>query len=305
METTKNRNEVVTLLFAIGAGVIISRFSFGTLLFTLPVLFVSSKVEKKGLCEIALLLLALVFFAIELVNYYPIREEMVFGLEIYSWFFPFFILIGSGIWIWYRESTSMLRKLFVACLPVLLGGIAMGLWMSSSYGVEVVQYLCEIMDTVLSSLGFSDTAFVQIAIGAMTSMFGYIGMIFTAFPLILLEVATKSHDSQWQEDFAYNKLPNPFFYVFIGLWVLVLLYALIGLPLWIGIISINGAVGVSLLYGFQGVSILVALLRRKTFVKANSVLLLVLLMCLLPGLNIAIFITLPILGVLENWINFR
>jgi hypothetical protein len=72
------------------------------------------------------------------------------------------------------------------------------------------------------------------------------------------------------------------------------------------IVGWNVALATTLLYMVQGVSIVAMFFRRKNpNVTATRVFVLALISAFLPGINLVIWIALPLLGVAETWINFR
>lgn len=309
MEQGTDKNILRDLVFATLVGILFSRFSLGSLLMTVPILLVSSRVRKTVYIWLSYILLFLGAVLWTVIEGKELLSTQYVGMIVVSLFMPLCAIAGSAMWTFSRSKSQVgLRRYFLSCIPVVFMGLAMALWFSSSMAEPIRELL---KSSVLymfpeETLGFSIETFLDTLISFLMLIYVPMGMIATGIPVLVSELLLYRDDETWQYDFAFMKLPDSFVWGFLGIWILALASNFVEFPSCLTVACWNLALAFGVLYAIQGVSILVALFRRRTAaVSAGRVVVLVFFLCMIPGLNVVAFVGLPILGVLETWIRFR
>ncbi len=309
MEQGTDKNILRDLVFATLVGILFSRFSLGSLLMTVPLLLVISRARKTLYIWLSYIMLFLGAVLWTVIDGKELLSTQYAGMIGVSLFMPVCTIVGSAMWTFAGKKSKVgLRKYFLSCIPVICLGLAMALWFSSSMANPTKDLL---KSSVLymfpeETLGFSIETFLDTLISFLMLVYVPMGMIATGVPVLVSELLLYRDDEAWQYDFAFMKLPDFFVWGFLGIWILALASNFVQFPVFLTVACWNLALAFGVLYAVQGVSILVALFRRRTAVlSVAKVVALVFFLCMLPGLNIVAFVGLPILGVLETWIKFR
>ncbi len=291
-------------------GILFSRFSLGSVLMVIPLLLVVPRVKDlwQALLAFAVLLVGSVVWSV--IDNKEVIEAGYGSVLAVTLFLPVCSITGATAWcIASRKSRAGLRKFFYACAPAVVLGLALAIWFSSDYAYSAREILKNSILYVFSeeALGVNVESVVDLALSFLNVSFVPMGMVIVAVPVLISELVMYRYNEAWQYDFACMKLPDPFIWVFFGFWVLALVSSLVtAVPIVIYCISWNVAFAITVLFAVQGLSILVARFRRTTaFMSVGKVVVLVLLLCLMPGLNLVCIVGLPILGVLETWFRFR
>ena len=147
----------------------------------------------------------------------------------------------------------------------------------------------------------------NMVIDLMMLFFAPLGIVLLALPVVTADINVNRYDEQWQYDFANMKLPDPYVWVFFASWAASLLcYLVKSVPMWAVAVCWNVALTVSVLYGIVGLSIVVAFARRRTAaLTVGRIVILLILVCFIPFLNLVVIAGLILLGVLETWFRFR
>lgn len=298
------------LVFVTIAGILFSRFSIGSVIMTVPLLLVAPRVKKlwQVLLAFAVVLVGTVVWSV--IDYKNIIQAGYGSVLAVSLFLPVCTVIGAATWTAVgRKSRVGLRKFFLSCIPVVVLSLALAIWFSSDNANATKDLLKQSMLAVFSSesLGYNFESVIDLALSFLSISFLPMGMAIAGIPILISELIMYRYDEAWQYDFAFMKLPDPFIFGFFGFWLLALASSLVSaIPIAIYCIAWNVALGLTVLYAIQGLSILVARFRRTTaYFSVGKIVGLVLLLCLLPGINLVCLVGLPILGVLETWIRFR
>ncbi len=300
------RNLIISVLF----GVVLSRFSIGAILMTVPVLLACPKVRQTSIriAAYAAMLLGVAVWTL-------IQNRAIFGtgygaLLLVNLYMPTAMVVGSAVWtVGGDYSSSSMRKFFWACIPVFFIGLALALYFASSSSqpirdalVESVMYYfpTDILEVDVSSA-------VKLVVDSMKLVFAPVGILLLAIPIVVSDVNLHRYDEDWQYDFANMKLPDAYVWVFFGSWAAALVCRLVKtMPAMVTTVAWNLALSISVLYFIVGVSIFMAFMRRRTAVMtAGRVVFTVVLACFIPGLNVAVVLVLPLLAVLETWVRFR
>ncbi len=298
------------LVFVTVVGILFSRFSIGSVIMTVPLLMVTPKVKKlwQTLLAFAVVLVGTVVWSV--IDFKDVINAGYGSVLVVSLFLPVCTVIGSATWTAVsRKSRAGLRKFFLTCIPVVVMSLALSIWFSSDNATATKEILKQSMLAIFSeeSLGYNFESVIDLAMSFLSISFLPMGMMIVGVPVLISELMMYRYDEAWQYDFAFMKLPDPFIWGFFGFWVLALTSSLVStIPMAIYCVAWNVALGVSVLYAIQGLSILVARFRRTSaYFSVGKIVGLVLLLCLLPGINLVCLVGLPVLGVLETWFRFR
>lgn len=291
-------------------GVLLSRFSLLSLFMTVPLLFASRKVRRTSY---ALLPFAVLFLVV--VLWTVVENRSVLGTE-YSallavgLLIPVSEIVGSAVWVASRDrSSSFLRRFFWASIPVFVFGLALSLYLASDASLAIRNLLAETVLAMFPSeaLSVDISSVVSSVVDSLMLVYAPMTVLMLFLPVVLAENIQNKYDEQWQFGFANMKFPDSYIWVFFASWALALATNFIGsIPAWVMAFAWNLALTMAVLYGIVGISIIVAFVRRRTAaITAGRIVMMLVLLCLVPVLNAAVLIALPVLGVLETWIRFR
>ena len=310
MQQGTNKSVWKELVLVTVVGILFSRFSLGSVLMTIPLLVVVPNVKKlwQALLAFAVMLVGTVTWTV-IDNLEVIKAGYGSVLAI-TLFLPVCTICGATAWaIVSRKSRAGLRKFFYACAPAVVLGLALAVWFSTDYAASTKEILKGSLLYAFpeDTLGVNIESIVDLMMSFLNVSFVPMGMAVVAIPVLISDLIMYRYDEAWQYDFACMKLPDPFIWAFFGFWALALASSLVSsIPMLVYCISWNVAFAITVLYAVQGLSILVALFRRRTaFMSVGRVVGFALLLCLIPGLNLIGLVGLPVLGLLETWLRFR
>ena len=309
MEQT-DRTAIRNLIFGTAIGIILSRFAIGSILMTVPVLLVC-----PGIRNTAYKVLSFAAMLAGVLVWTLIQQRTLIGTEywpfiILSLYTPVSMIIGSAVWtVGGSYSRSSMRKFFWAAIPVFVMGLALAFYFASEKSslvrYELANGIIAMFPTDYLSVDFS--SMVMNVVNTMALFFAPAVVLGLALPIVIADVNVNRFDEDWQYDFANMKLPDPYVWVFFASWAVALVSNWVeAVPTWILVLGWNVALTMTVLYMVVGVSILVAFARRRTAaITAGRIVFTVVLLCIIPVLNVIMYIGLPLLGVLETWIAFR
>ena len=310
MEQYEDRAAIRNLVLGVLLGVILSRFSLGSVFMTVPVLLACPRIRKVQfrMGAFAVLLLAVLIWT--LVENREVLGTEYWPLLLVSLFLPVSNIIGSAVWDFGSGySRSSIRKFFWACIPVFVMGIAMSLYFASDASLTIRSALVEGMLYYFPSdyLSVDISSLLYAAVDLMMLFFAPLGVILLALPVVTADININRYDEDWQYDFANMKLPDPYVWVFFASWAAALVsYLVTSVPAWALALCWNVALTVSVLYLIVGLSIVVAFARRRTAaLTVGRILILLVVICFIPFVNLVVVFGLILLGVLETWFRFR
>ena len=305
MEQT-DRTAIRNLILGTAIGIILSRFTIGSILMTVPVLLVCPGIRNTAykVLSFAAMLAGVVIWTV-----LTWRAES-WQIVLFNLYFPVGMIIGSAVWaVGAKYSSSSMRKFFWAAIPVFIMGLGMGFFFASDLSSDVKEYLTGLVYYLFQfeSLNIDMSSVVITVVDMMALFFAPAAVLGLALPIVIADVNVNRFDEDWQYDFANMKLPDPYVWVFFASWAVALVSNWVeAVPTWILILGWNVALTMTVLYMVVGVSILVAFARRRTAaITAGRIVFTVVLLCIIPVLNVIMYIGLPLLGVLETWIAFR
>ena len=298
------------LILVTVVGILFSRFSLGSVIMTIPLLMIAPRVKDlwQVLLAFAVVLVGTLLWSV--LDYKNVIEAGYGSVLAVSLFLPVCTVIGTATWTAVsRKSRAGMRKFFLTCIPIVVLALALALWFSSDNATSTKELLKQSMLAIFSeeSLGYSFETVVDLALSFLSISFLPMGMLIVGIPVLISELIMYRYDEAWQYDFAFMKLPDPFIWLFFGFWVLALTSSLVSaIPLALYCVAWNVALALTVLFAIQGLSIIVARFRRTSaYFSVGKVVGLLLILCLLPGVNLICIVGLPVLGVLETWFRFR
>lgn len=306
----EDRAAIRNLILAVVLGVILSGFTLGNLLMTVPILMVCPKIKRTSvkMSAFAAVLLGAAVWTV-------IQNRSLLGTEYWPVLFvgvymPAVQVTGSAAWTaGSAYSRAAMRRLFWASIPVFVIGAALSVYFSVPASENVRNAFAE---TILylfpsDSLSVDVSSVVHSAVNSMMRFFAPGGVLMLCIPIVISDISLYKYDEDWQYDFANMKLPEQFVWLFFASWAIALVCHLVSaVPAWITALSWNLALTLTVLYLTAGVSIAYAFVRKRTAViTAGRVVFLIVFLCLIPGINMIVLPALPLLGVLETWVRLR
>ncbi|WP_320130395.1 DUF2232 domain-containing protein [uncultured Sphaerochaeta sp.] len=322
-----NQSETVSIrdsAIVVGVSFLLSQLVFSNFLFTIPLLVLAPRFAKGEKALIPVGIVALLVLASEL---YKSREALADPvgrvLLLIGLFIPVVLLVSCSIWILLEKKRLLVRYLASASFGVVVS-LLLVIWFSrgsktvlavdasilKAFKVLFGQLEKSGLESSLNQASVSSTdtewlyrMVVKLAGAVLVPMcMGLCGFAsFISLGFILKREGTFSiRISQW-------RLPENTLWVFLGSWTLVLFLVMLKASYVLRALSLNIALGSSVLYAIQGIAIVVHFIHRKSPAVNLGRLLssLLLLAIFIPGLNVLVVFVLPLLGVTETWIVYR
>ncbi|MCQ2413150.1 MAG: hypothetical protein MJ057_09400 [Sphaerochaetaceae bacterium] len=309
MEQTDNKSVVRNVVLGTLLAVILSRFTIASLFMTLPILLACSRIRNTSKAMVPFGALLLVVIGWTLVENRVIIGTDLQPVLLVGLYPPVAATIGSAVWLASREkSSSLLRRFFWASIPVFVLGLALSLYFASDASLPIRAALTESIMYFFpaESIGMDISEIAKASVDMLMLFYAPLGIVVLGIPVLISDVSLHKFDEAWQVDFANMKFPDSYVWMFFASWAFALVSNLASLPSWLVALAWNAALSVGFLYAVVGASILVSMARRKSpAISAGRIVFTLVLLCFIPVLNVVVLIGLPVLGVLETWVNFR
>lgn len=293
------------------ACVVLSRIPIGNVLFVLPLLLVSTKVGKNR----TLVLFSAVIVCIAAWALWDCFDRtsgtVYIGLFIFSAFVPVTLGLSCGIWAFlgYENRLGMKKRFLISALVCSLLSALFLVWLSlGGEGVQEIKDQLGATYTIVfgESYGASAEQFLDIALTAFSYALVPIAVTLLGFILVLSSSMEHKFDQEWQYRVGTWSIPNDFVWVFLLSFFGAILSGVFSLPSVLNVVLWNLALLSAVAYGIQGFAILVFLIRKKiNALVAHKFAVMLGFSMVIPGVNMAVLVGLPLLGVLETWIVFR
>lgn len=299
--------ELKNCLFGIVLAIGLSRLPIANFFYTLPLLFVGGMVrnKKEMTLSFAISLIAIVALVyLECLN----SGDLQLALFVVSLLIPVGIGLGSLCWYLLDQYTYKIR--FIASSVIVgLVSLAFLLFLGSdnSSFVSFVDEMVVLYSQVLATdLEVNTSIIVQVMTLSLKLMLVPLMVLLMGVIELLSEALMHKSDESWQDKIANIKVLNDFVWVFLVAFFAALGCSWLKAPETLTIVVWNLALISAIVYGIQGYAILLFVIRKKTKnLKASKLVINMFIFMLIPGLNIAVIVGLPLLGVLETWITFR
>lgn len=311
-------------VLAVGASVLMSLLGIVRFVFPLPVLVVALKGHDRQESKIMVVLTVVLVF---LIDVFRLRSLFFVngggGLAVVEALTSMIPGIASIVWVMTREK-RMLIRFAGSCAFGVFSLVVFSFWLSTADGAEATREILvnavgqglDSMSAVLS-MGASTAQDMLPAGVSLEMMLQVVGLVFMAllvpavmlwigFIVFLAENLAWGRSPSWTARVAGWRLPQGFVWVFLGAFALVLGSRFITVPLVLLIAGMNIWMASCVLYMVQGFAILVHHVRaRVPGAGVQGLFIRCVLFCLFPLLNTVVMLGLPLVGVLETWIEFR
>ena len=311
------RENNALLAFRDGAvAVVVSFFffylGFGEFIFVFPLLLLSIRFKKR-VSALAILVEAFIVVFYTYLN--RAEGELSLLLMLFELYIPLSLLAAGMTWL-ISEGKRIGIRLLLALLPSILFFIILYVFLEQEPALlDSFLILAEdVFEALLSpfiNFGAMDGTLVSFIIETIllviASLIIPLVLCFVCATCFSFESVLHSRESDWEDRVARLELDGRAIWIFLALWVLVLLFRFISVPTIAVVALFNVTLSYTILYAVQGFSVLYYNMRKKGRKLKSYTLFLILLAIALfiPGINFIIVLGLPLIGVLETFIELR
>lgn len=285
---------------------------FGEFIFVFPLLLLSTRFKKK-VSALAILVEAFIVVFYTYLNRAEVELSLL--LMLFELYIPLSLLAAGMTWL-ISEGKRIGIRLLLALLPSILFFIILYVFLEQEPALlDSFLILAEdVFEALLSpfiNFGAMDGTLVSFTIETIllviASLIIPLVLCFVCATCFSFESVLHSRESDWEDRVARLELDGRAIWIFLALWVLVLLFRFISVPTIAVVALFNVTLSYTILYAVQGFSVLYYNLRKKGRKLKSYTLFLILLAIALfiPGINFIIVLGLPLIGVLETFIELR
>ena len=285
---------------------------FGEFIFVFPLLLLSTRFKKK-VSSLAILVEAFIVVFYTYLN--RAEGELSLLLMLFELYIPLSLLAAGMTWL-ISEGKRIGIRLLLALLPSILFFIILYVFLEQEPALlDSFLILAEdVFEALLSpfiNFGAMDGTLVSFIIETIllviASLIIPLVLCFVCATCFSFESVLHSRESDWEDRVARLELDGRAIWIFLALWVLVLLFRFISVPTIAVVALFNVTLSYTILYAVQGFSVLYYNMRKKGRKLKSYTLFLILLAIALfiPGINFIIVLGLPLIGVLETFIELR
>lgn len=306
------KKETRDYILLIALSFFLSVFSVGSLVFTLPLLFLSKRYPKKATDTACVAVMVLTAGKQLFTSRDVLMNSLTYFFVGNNLFIPFALILGAMVWV-NSKGMEVVKRLLFTMLPAFILFVLFAV----IYTI-FPQAAMAVKDTYREIFVSLFTQIFQMSSETISLMFDIVLelMLSIVMPLIFLNIVIVhyyfeafSHklDENFDKKVSSFTLPEVFIYFFLGLWTIMLLKRFVDIPGSVNVVINNLALTCTLFYGIQGFSIILYNLKRKGSMISGIKLMgfLILLMMLLPGINMILIFALIGVGVLNTWIELR
>lgn len=285
---------------------------FGEFIFVFPLLLLSTRFKKK-VSALAILVEAFIVVFYTYLN--RAEGELSLLLMLFELYIPLSLLAAGMTWL-ISEGKRIGIRLLLALLPSILFFIILYVFLEQEPALlDSFLILAEdVFEALLSpfiNFGAMDGTLVSFIIETIllviASLIIPLVLCFVCATCFSFESVLHSRESDWEDRVARLEFDGRAIWIFLALWVLVLLFRFISVPTIAVVALFNVTLSYTILYAVQGFSVLFYNMRKKGRKLKSYTLFLILLAIALfiPGINFIIVLGLPLIGVLETFIELR
>lgn len=308
MERDRSGVSGLTVCLAVAASVLLSRLSLGVLLFPIPTLLISYRMERTQ-DAVAIQAVGLAgILAWQLIPEIRLFSPESSGLLVLGLFFTLATGLTALIFTALRNySSSVLRKLVIASVPIAVLGSIYLVWLETPAGVKAAEGILSVFAGVFPEdiLGYDTQLFAYAALVVIKVCTVPFAVAFGSIPVLFTESGVNRFNSSWQAGFASMMMPPRFFWIYMGLIASCIAGRLLG---WnaVFIVALNLVLGLGLHYMLNGLSVVHALFRRRNpAFPASTLIYLMFFITFIPVLDLLVWIGLTVTGLLETWVRMR
>ena len=285
---------------------------FGEFIFVFPLLLLSTRFKKR-VSALAILVEAFIVVFYTYLN--RAEGELSLLLMLFELYIPLSLLAAGMTWL-ISEGKRIGIRLLLALLPSILFFIILYVFLEQEPALlDSFLILAEdVFEALLGpfiNFGAMDGTLVSFIIETIllviASLIIPLVLCFVCATCFSFESVLHSRESDWEDRVARLELDGRAIWIFLALWVLVLLFRFISVPTIADVALFNVTLSYTILYAVQGFSVLYYNMRKKGRKLKSYTLFLILLAIALfiPGINFIIVLGLPLIGVLETFIELR
>ncbi len=300
------------VIISVIASFILYYLGFGEIIFVFPLLLVSSHYGKAASgISIALELALVILYSCLMMG----DGDLGLALMLMNLFIPCSLLAAGAVWL-VTERQRIGARLILAVIPSALLFAALGFYLGQDRALfgEVFAFYKDVFGAVLSpfinieSLGeevWNATCYVLFSF--VLSILIPVVLCFICATCFTFESVVHSRESDWEDRVGRLELDGRLIWIFLALWLAVLLSRFISIGIVMLIVLFNAAISLTIVYAVQGFSVLYYRMRKKgRRIKSYTLFLILLAIGLFaPGINFIVVLGLPLLGILETFIEFR
>ncbi len=284
----------------------------GSIFFTFPLLLLNKRCPKRLTDTACVAVLVLVLARDLYLVRASLGSSLTWALLTVSLFIPVSLILSAVVWV-NSERMDTLKRLMLSILPSIVMFFAIGLWflLSPSTADSVMEAFKVTYSALMAELlSFSPElmdAIFSILVELTLSMVICLVLLNVVVVTFLAEAASHRFMAYFDERISLFKLPDNLIFAFLASWALILVKRFVDFPYAASILVNNACFVITLLYAMQGFAIAYFNLRKRksTLSSARFFSFLLLFTLLLPVLNIIICLGMPLLGVVETWLNLR
>ena len=312
MEDLLGKQVVKELVFAAVASFLIFQLSLFFYLFTIPVFYMGRKYGWHTSLVLAAVLLAAVTVQL-VVKMRGFEDSQLKGfIVIYGLSYPVMLLAGTAV-VTVFSGRSLYKMLAATALFAAAGIPAILIFSGNDHVVsflkEQIAYVTGIILGNESSLASMDLKSSDLM--NMVKVIAFRDFIAAYFYLLagcwyLSDLFFAKRQKTGGFSFENFDFPDWFVWILIVSLSGVLADHLFTLG-WAGYISWNAALIMMLMYGIKGVGLISFLLKKYnvTKQKRRSLIMILFILFLIPGLNLVVLLGIPGFGISEIWVRYR
>ena len=306
------KKETRDYILLIALSFFLSIFSVGSLVFTLPLLFLSKRYQKKATDTACVAVMVLTAGKQLFTSRDVLMNSLTYFFMGNNLFIPFALILGAMVWVNCKGMDSV-KRLLLTMIPAFLLFVLLAV----IYTI-FPQAAMAVKDTYREIFVSLFTQIFQMSSETMTLMFDVVLELILSMvlPLIFINIVvvhyyfeafSHKQDEAFENKVSSFTLPEVFIYFFLGLWSMMLLKRFVDIPMSVNVLINNLTLTCTLFYGLQGFSIILYNLKKKgSYISGIKLMgLLIILMMILPGINMILLFALIGVGVLNTWIELR
>ena len=297
---------------AIAVSFLFFYLGFAQFFFVFPLLLLSTQLGKGvSLISIAVEMALVVLYVVLTSS----GGALALPFALFELYIPLSLLAAGVIWLMTEKKSAGLRLLF-SILPSALFFIILYVYLEQDPALleNIIGVYEDAFEALLGPFLNSEMVseevigFVcRILLLVTVSMIVPLVLCFVCVTCFSYESVLHSRESDWEDRVARFELDGRVIWIFLALWLMILLSRFVSMPTMAGIALFNGALSFTVCYAVQGFSVLCYNMRKRgRRIRSFSFLMILLAIALfIPGINIVIVLALPLIGVLETFIELR
>ena len=298
-----------TLLTLSVVSFILSNFSIGSLVFTLPLLFIYKRYPERN-ADTACVAVMVLVLAQTLYDFIKMSDgNLTYLFVLVMLYIPISLMLGAVVW-GKTKGVELDKRLFLLLLaPLGVFLIFVVLFVLDKDGALLVSNNYSLMTKELLSqmMGLDSTEdiyfVVEYLVLSCIVFIAYMNILFVSY---ISSLFLQKDVNYFNFRIATFKVSYKYLNVFLTLLALFIVSYVISFPMSIRLIINNATLCFASLYFVQGIAILYFKIRKAgSNMNSSRLLPLGVLFLLLPGINTFIFLAFTIIGFAENWIKIR